>query len=319
MSGQLFCNGPIGRNSGKESGHSCEKRLFCFQLWEAARPRLTHSPPTILSLPFCHIAFRDNLASLLVGPESRETMYVNALQTVNCYEIHSTVITTMMPTLNYTREPLGGRGCCLPSPQPCPAPSLLTESQLYSGSRWLGLVPRSDHDWSKGVVEILSLLCCFEKSMWTDSHLWHLKGSTAMNGGRPLWWDIPPWCKERALGGKTLLLLPAPVLPSKDLVLGTATTFWHPKGKAKSSTEGLIQGPDLVEPVHSPPLEMPASRFPVMCHLLKKKKIRYSFTERHNGEKHGQGERVLASKFASWPSCLHPLCFIVGHSENYNS
>ena len=150
-----------------------------------------------------------------------------------------------------TQEPSGSRGCCLPSQHPCQAPSLLTESQLCSGSRWLSVwYPGMIMTDFKGVMETLSLLCWFETSMWANSHLWHQKWSIAGNGGQSLWWDIPHWHKKGALGGNTLLLHPAQVLPREALVLGTAATFWHQKGRAKSNTQGLIQGPDLVEPVH---------------------------------------------------------------------
>ena len=47
--------------------------------------------------------------------------------------------------LGSTQEPSGSRGCCLPSQHPCPDPSLLTESQLCSGSRWLSL-------WYSGMI-----------------------------------------------------------------------------------------------------------------------------------------------------------------------
>ena len=169
----------------KDIGSSCEKYLSDFQLWEAVRAPVNHPPLSILSLPFCHLPFRDTPASRLVGPELRETRDVSDLQTVKCYEVLC-IVTTMMPTGKYSSA-LGQQRVLSALPAPMPR-SILAHwiPVVFRQQVAFCLVPRNDHDWFKGVMEILSLLCWFETSRWADSHLWHQKWSTAGNGGQSL-------------------------------------------------------------------------------------------------------------------------------------
>lgn len=70
-----------------------------------------------------------------------------------------------------TQEPLGSRGCCLPSQHPCQAPSLLTESQLCSAAGWLSV-------WYPGMImtdlkeswKPCHFFAGLRQSMWAESH-----------------------------------------------------------------------------------------------------------------------------------------------------
>lgn len=302
----------------EDIGRSREKHLLDFQLWEAVRAQGNHSPLSTLSLPFCHIPFRDMPASLLVGSELHETRYVNALQTVKYYETQS-IVTTMVPTVKYTRA-LGQQRVLFALPASMPG-SVLAHwiPVVFRQQVTFCLVPRNDHDWFKGVLETLSLLCWFETSMWAESHLWHQKWSIAGNGSQSLWRDIPHWYKKGALGGNTLLLLPAQVLPRETVVLGTAAIFWHRKGEPKATQRGwsrvLIWLNQCTN--HLWNCQYPHSLLWSICWKKKKNPI-FSYPKAQ-GEKRDQAEGVLASKLSSLPSCFYLLCLIVGHSENYNN